>query len=94
MVAERGAIVILSVLSRLLVRCSHAGAYLERRDLLDDKGAVLVPRVMHMVCPDCRRSRPAIDRTPDEHARMKQVGQVQVSTARPAGNVVKIRRAK
>lgn len=62
-------------LARLIAGCSHQDTYRERRPLdgLD---------VMHLVCHDCGRAVPAIQRTTAEHAAMLTAGAVHMPKAR------------
>lgn len=73
---------------RLFGPCLHEDTYLERRQLGP------VPGVLHLVCRRCARSRPALDRTLDEHARIRFEGQAVTPKARPVGNVLPMRRAR
>ena len=60
-------------LSTLLRRCAHASTFRERREL---HGVM----VLHLVCQDCGRAVPAIDRTPEEHQAIVAAGQVRPPT--------------
>jgi hypothetical protein len=68
----------LSTLVRLVVGCPHENSYRERRPLhgLD---------VLHLVCEDCGRAVPAIDRTREEHEHIVRAGAVPRLQARPLG---------